>query len=331
MLDLSMLDVTTASGKPLEIRLVDIDEDPEQPRKEFSKDAMTDMVASIVATGVRTPVSVRPHPADAGRYMLNYGARRYRASIAAGRKTIPAFVDEQHSDYDQVIENLQREALTPMELAMFIKRKQAEGSKPAEIAKRLGKQKTVITFHQSLIDAPALIERVYASGQCTSPRTLYELRKLFEKYPRKVEAWVASAPEISRASIAELAQRLKPAGKQSGSLPATEGASDAPRVGQGLEACHKAAGAVPSQAERHVHDAKPGEGGQSGDGAEEEIANPVVMVKHAGRAAAILLDWLPSRDGLVRLKFEDGIVAEVEAQECIITGLYDVTDAPIPV
>ena len=180
-------------GKPLDIPLADIEEDPDQPRKEFTPEAMQEMTDSIRARGVKTPVSVRTHPSKPGKWMLNYGARRYRGSHAAGRMTIPAFVDESHDDYDQVIENIQRDDLKPMELALFIKKRLDAGDQKKAIAKNLGKDGAIITQHLALIDPPACIEDAYSNGKCTSPKTLYELRGLHEKFPEQVEAWCAEA------------------------------------------------------------------------------------------------------------------------------------------
>lgn len=197
------------TGKPLEIPLADIEEDPDQPRKEFTAEAMQEMTDSIRARGVKTPVSVRSHPSKPGKWMLNYGARRYRGSAAAGRAVIPAFVDEAHDDYDQVIENIQRDDLKPMELALFIKKRLDAGDQKKHIAKNLGKDGAIITQHLALIDPPACIEDAYSNGKCTSPKTLYELRGLHEKFPEQVEAWCADTVEITRKTVSELADELK--------------------------------------------------------------------------------------------------------------------------
>jgi ParB/RepB/Spo0J family partition protein len=216
-LDLSVLEESLAevtpgaesTGKPMELDLTDIEEDPNQPRKEFSSEAMAEITASIRERGVKSPVSVRPHPEKPGKWLLNFGARRYRGSVAAGKKAIPAFIDESHSDYDQVIENTQRDNLRPIELALFIQRKLDSGASKADVARGLSLDKSVITFHLALIDAPAIVEEAYRSGRCTSPRTLYELRLLHETNPKPVEAWCKSVEEITRRDIARLAASLK--------------------------------------------------------------------------------------------------------------------------
>lgn len=213
-LDLSALeDHAPAGGAPLQLSLGDVREDPNQPRTEFSPEAMNDMTASVTARGIKTPVSVRPDPEKEGGWILNYGARRYRAALAAKLETIPAFVDENHTDYDQIVENLQRDSLKPMELALFIDKKLKDGAKKGEIAKQISVDGSIITQHLALIDPPDCIEAIYSAGKCTSPKTLYDLRSLHSKHPKDVEQWCESADEITRKSVSELAQYLKSRGK----------------------------------------------------------------------------------------------------------------------
>lgn len=66
---------------------------------EFPEDQMQKMAESIKERGVKTPISVKPHPTEQGKWLINYGARRFRASIMAGKDTIPAFVDNDHDDW----------------------------------------------------------------------------------------------------------------------------------------------------------------------------------------------------------------------------------------
>ena len=111
-----------AAGIPMVLPVQDIDEDPDQPRLEFDDEPLKELAATIAERGIRSPVSVRPHPRDPGRWILNYGARRLRAAKLAELGTVPAFVDKAADSYDQVIENEQREGLKPLELALFVKR-----------------------------------------------------------------------------------------------------------------------------------------------------------------------------------------------------------------
>ena len=120
----------------LELDLSLIDEDPNQPRTEFDPVTLQELSDTIRLRGVKTPISVHPHPQIEGRFIINHGARRFRASILAKKKTIPAFIDTDYSKVDQMIENLQRDALTPREIADFIGYQYSKGFKNVEIKKR---------------------------------------------------------------------------------------------------------------------------------------------------------------------------------------------------
>jgi ParB family chromosome partitioning protein len=154
------------AGQPLMLALDSIDEDPAQPRKEFDAESLRELADTIALRGVRQPISVRPHPEKAKRWILNFGARRLRASILAGKSEVPAFVDATSDSYDQVIENEQREPLRPMELALFVQRRMQAGDSQAEIARRLGKSRQYITYATALIDPPDWLLAAYREGRC---------------------------------------------------------------------------------------------------------------------------------------------------------------------
>ena len=122
--------VLTDAG-PMQIPLSLIDEDPNQPRTAdnpgFSAESLKELADTIRLRGVKTPISVRNNPQARGRYIINHGARRTRASLLAGKTTIPGFVDNDYSNADQVLENLQRNELTPREIADYIGRELARG------------------------------------------------------------------------------------------------------------------------------------------------------------------------------------------------------------
>ncbi len=111
-----------------EIDITLISEDIHQPRKEFNQETLRELTETIKLRGVKSPISVRPNPDKPGTYIINHGARRYRASINAELTKIPAFIDADYSEADQVIENLQRDDLTSREIADFIGRQLAGGA-----------------------------------------------------------------------------------------------------------------------------------------------------------------------------------------------------------
>lgn len=268
-------------GRPLQIPIKDIDEDPTQPRQEFDAKSMEELEQSIRLHGVKTPVSIRPHPTEQKRWMLNFGARRLRASQAVGKLTIPAFVDRSHTDYQQVIENLQREDLKPRELAMFIKKKMDEGEKQAKIAELLGVDRSMVTNHLALIDMPACMEEIYTTGKCVSAKTLYDLRNLYKEFPKEVEQWSESAEEITRATVSALASQLK-----------------------GLQ--------------KEKVDESKGERGNGEKKSRPVTAMPSLIVIFQDRSGTVDLRHAPKQPNHLIINFADGKKEEVPARQCQI-------------
>jgi ParB family transcriptional regulator, chromosome partitioning protein len=209
--DLAALDapIEQVSGRPILLALAAIDEDSEQPRHEFDSNALQALADTIRERGVRQPVSVRPDLQRAGRWVLNFGARRLRASKLAGLHEIPAFIDATADSYDQVLENEQREPLKPLELALFVQKRLALGDKQAEIARRLGKSRQWVTLATALIEPPDWLLDAYREQRCRGLTELYELRRLHGEHPQRVEAWAAGAALISRERLAALRDQLE--------------------------------------------------------------------------------------------------------------------------
>ena len=209
-------------GEPMRLPLDAIDEDPGQPRLEFDEEALDELAQTIRERGVRQPISVRPSPVAEGRWMLNFGARRLRASKLAGRTDIPAFIDISADSYDQVIENEQREGLKPLELALFIQRRLAAGDSQAEIARRIGKSKAYVTYATALIDAPGWLLSAYREGRCRGLKELHELRKLAGAHPQRVETWASDREAITRHQVAALRAEVSEPGSAPPAVPTTD-------------------------------------------------------------------------------------------------------------
>lgn len=355
VLDLSALEdnssTITQSGKPLLIPLQDIEEDPHQPRKEFSPEAMDEMIESIRERGVKTPVSVRVHPDKPGKWILNYGARRFRGSHGAEKADIPAFIDEAHEDYDQVVENLHREDLKPMELALFIKKRMDAGDKQAVIARKLGKGREVITHHLTLLDLPNCIEDVYGTGRCTSAKTLYELKNIYGKYPDEVAEWCSSEVEVTRRTVSELAGVLQGKNKPAETLSAnsnveqhnnvlpegTTNVSDGNAVSSNVTENNNVNGtagkndASSAPTKDGKKEQEPKDNGEltswpKGHAVSDphRMSKPLLLVDIDGRSAAVILNRRPTEPGLMHVRFDDGGGdMEISVSRCKITMLSD--------
>jgi len=255
-----------------------IDEDPLQPRSEFDAESLEELATTIALRGVRQPVSVRPHPDQAGRWMLNFGARRLRASRIAGKGEIPAFIDEPPDGFDQIIENEQREALTPMELALFVQHQLARGLSQAEIARRLGKSKAYVCYVSALIDPPEWLIAAYRDGRCRGLKELHDLRRLHDEHPEEVARLLLERTCVSRGAVADLRGRLAPDANAAARPLTVSGPSDQAHV------CEPPVGAGSSSASEVVHQS-------SGLRARRQWS---LCAEVDGRAVKIVLDAFPS-------------------------------------
>ncbi len=155
-----------STGKPLEIALDRIERNPSQTRTRFDEAKLAELAQSIAATGVVQPVVVRELPG--GRYQLIMGERRWRASQAAGKTTIPAIVrqvsDEQALEMT-IVENLQRADLNPMEQARAFERLSREFKLTQEqMAARTGKDRASVGNFIRLLKLPDSIQGLVESG-----------------------------------------------------------------------------------------------------------------------------------------------------------------------
>ena len=140
------------------ISVLDIDPNPDQPRKKFDKEALDELASSIAEHGVLQPILVVKNGA---RYMIVAGERRWRAARLAGLKMIPALV----SDFTKkniaeisLIENLQRDDLNPIETARGIKQLMENYSMTQEtVSQQLGKSRSAIANTLRLLTLPEYI------------------------------------------------------------------------------------------------------------------------------------------------------------------------------
>ena len=148
------------------IRISDIQKNPYQPRKEFSKEKIQELAQSIKENGLIQPIIVRQSPVIG--YEILAGERRYRASIAAGLSEIPVII-KKLSDQDMmvhsIIENLQREDLNPIEEAKAYQSLIEKGYTHAEIAAKMGKSRPYITNLVRLLTLPDFILNEVEAGK----------------------------------------------------------------------------------------------------------------------------------------------------------------------
>ena len=202
------------------VRNIDVDRiqpNPEQPRLVFDEATLEELAASIREHGVLQPILVRP--LEDGEFQLIAGERRWRASKAAGLGTIPALVEEIDDDTAleiSIIENLQREDLTPLdEAAMYDRMVREHGYSVRRLAQKLGKDKGYLENRMRLADAPEEIRELVSLRKDTLSHA-YELMKVEDPKKRKRLAAQVAKGELTliklRDKIEGRAARVAPVG-----------------------------------------------------------------------------------------------------------------------
>ena len=298
-------------GRPVALPLTIIDEDPAQPRRAnspgFSTASLAELAASIRLRHVKTPISVRSNPDQPGRFLINHGARRFRASALAGMSTIPAFIDDDFTEADQIVENLQRNELTPREIADYIGRELAKGKKKGEIATAISKSPAFVTQHATLLDLPDAIARCHVSGRANDVTVINELVLLHRRHPLDVETWLRDAEqELTRGAVKLFRSFL-------------DDKYTPPYAPMRMIEQHELIPSAEREPEQQRQVTTPTKGNR--------IARPVVHVVHAGRTATMALHRRPSGRGTAWIEYSDtGVLEEVDLQRVVLVALLDQSD-----
>ncbi len=198
------------------VRIVAIDRiepNPEQPRLAFDQSSLQELAASIREHGVLQPILVRP--LDATRYQLIAGERRWRASKIAGLETIPALIEDIDDDTAleiAIIENLQREDLSPLdEAAMYDRMVREHGYSIRKLADKLGKDKGYLENRLRLADAPPEVRELVSLRKDTLSHA-YELMKVDDPKKRR-----RLAEQVARGELTLIKLRDKIEGRRTSS------------------------------------------------------------------------------------------------------------------
>ena len=202
-------------SKLKELKLEDIVRDEEQPRREFSQEAIEALAASIKEHGVLQPIVVTR---EDGKYKIVAGERRWRASKIAGLKTIPAIVrtlDSQNRLELSIIENAQREDLNAIELATAYAKLKTQFNLTAEdIAAKVGKSEQTVQNTLRLLTLPDDVKKIMVKEKLTEgvmrplvSRDEETIRKVLPKIveegwtARKVERYIADTKKKSSTAL----------------------------------------------------------------------------------------------------------------------------------
>lgn len=205
---------------------------PDQVRKAFED--IHGLADSLLQDGQIQPIIVSP-PGPDGLYEIQKGERRWHACREAGLATIDAIVHDAaasalEATAGELVENIQRDDLKPLEIAAALQRFVEAGWKQKDIARRIGKTVPFVSSHLSLLRLPPVIAGLYEQGITRDTETLNNLRQLHELDSAAClelcnEA-VAGGSGMSRLqSRTALNARKKPAGTASPGIPAQQAAN----------------------------------------------------------------------------------------------------------
>ncbi len=162
--------VTNASaGSVSTIPVKDIEANPFQPRTEFEKEALVDLSNSIKEHGLIQPITVRK--IGYGKYQLISGERRFRASQIVGLTEVPAYIriaNDQAMLEMAIVENIQRQDLNPIEVAISFQRLLEECDlTQEELGEKVSKNRSTVTNYLRLLKLPDVIQLALSSKEIT--------------------------------------------------------------------------------------------------------------------------------------------------------------------
>ncbi|MGD6740125.1 ParB/RepB/Spo0J family partition protein (plasmid) [Photobacterium leiognathi subsp. mandapamensis] len=178
-------------------------EDPDNARKEFNLDKLQELADSMEQInpttgerrGILEPLSCKRHPDIPDHLIILGGNRRFRAAGMAGLDKAPFIIKDELDDFDKFVLNDQRENLSPLEVAMFIKNRLDAKHKAGEIAKALGRPASYVSDHKIFFDMADSIRDLYDSNLCRSMQALALLHRAYKKNANEIDAYCLQAAE----------------------------------------------------------------------------------------------------------------------------------------
>jgi ParB family chromosome partitioning protein len=163
----------------IEIELQKLRPNPDQPRTNFSQEALQELASSIAQHGLIQPIAVVEDRENEGGFIIVAGERRYRAYKLLGKETIAAITTSGNPDEIALIENMQREDLSPIDEAEALgKLMERHNYKQEDLAKVIGKARTTVVELLSLNNLPEEIKRECRTSDIASKSVLIEIVRL---------------------------------------------------------------------------------------------------------------------------------------------------------
>ena len=240
-----MTTATATKTRYKELKLATITPDPEQPRKAFDDEGIDELARSMEAEGLLQPITVKLAPTYSDRspaYILIAGERRFRAATQLGWETIPAMLKDGIGEAEaarlQLLENIVRKDLNPVEEAMGIQRLLDDGMSKQAVASAVGKPIQFVTMAVGMLAVRPDVLHLVKQGNIP-PLTAFQMSKL--DHDRQGQVLRAMATQhISFGDVSRLCERLRGDMDQSEMFPdLPEQTAEARRIAMTFEAAFR--------------------------------------------------------------------------------------------
>lgn len=192
-----------------ELAIEDIVPNPLQPRVQFDEEALEELADSIRQLGVIQPITVKGRGAD-GKYLIISGERRWRASQLAGLKSLPAYireVDDENLHAMALVENIQRQDLNAIEIALGMQRLIEECHLTQDaLSEKVGKKRSTVANYMRLLKLPSEVQLALKEGLISMGHAKAIAGVAEEKQLRLMKRCVKRALSVRQAE--ELARRM---------------------------------------------------------------------------------------------------------------------------
>lgn len=354
--------LTSKSGSFYDFDVDIISPDPNQPRKNFDETALQELADDLKKNGLIQPIVVRDDPDNVGKFIVVAGERRLKAAKLAGFKKIRSILstyDSSQLGYVQIAENAKRDNLKFYEMAEFIVSRADAGEKQADIAEKLGTSKSQVNLYMIWKVAPDYLKNI--KERFVSIRTFYEITKLSEKFPDEVKSFIATEEgELGRDDVAALKKKLTAPDTETNtadnsepevlnpafeitsddetSTPVENDSSEAPFVEPANASDYESddSAEISNSAPAFQDEAFSGVDTSLNESETESLSDtdfetetkskklkhPVFVGTVDGREAEIVME-MPTTDGMVKVKYEDGSLDEVLCENFILNRIYE--------
>lgn len=193
----SKLHTNNLAGEKIHLLPIDdVQEDPDNPRKEYNESEIIELALSIATNKQLQPISVRDNPEQKGKYFSNFGSSRVRA-IRWLKDNMPenpngahvrAVIDNNFGRMGKLVENIQRKGLSAIEIATRLKEEVDEtGITPKEICEQLGKDKTWVSRHLKIAEVSDYVKSLINEGVLSNVEVILNVEKLYKEHADKLK------------------------------------------------------------------------------------------------------------------------------------------------